>query len=92
VTGSTRDLTDDQKATTRPAWEDRECCPHFLAGMCPNQIFTLSQKRSELAPCEYAVHNAAVRADFQKAALPELATYEARLPSIHPYDTHVTPL
>jgi uncharacterized membrane protein YgcG len=77
--GSTRNLTETEKATTRPPWEEQDCCPDFLAALCPTQLFTLSQKRSELPPCEHAVHNPSIRAEFQRAKLPILATYQHQL-------------
>ena len=49
--GSTRNMTETEKATARPAWEEKDVCQMYLAGCCPNALFHASQKRSDLAPC-----------------------------------------
>jgi RNA-binding protein Luc7-like 2 len=77
--GSTRNLTETEKVHKKPPWEEQDCCPSFLAGLCPNHIFSLSSKRSELPPCEHAVHNPSIRAEFQRANLPVLAKHEQHL-------------
>ena len=63
--GSTRNMTETEKATARPAWEEQDVCQMYLAGCCPNALFHASQKRSDLAPC-VKVHSEPIRADYQK--------------------------
>ena len=63
--GSTRNMTETEKATARPAWEEKDVCQMYLAGCCPNALFHASQKRSDLAPC-VKVHSEPIRADYQK--------------------------
>ena len=63
--GSTRNMTETEKATARPAWEEKDVCQMYLAGCCPNALFHASQKRSDLAPCP-KVHDEAIRADYQR--------------------------
>ena len=63
--GSTRNMTETEKATARPAWEEQDVCQMYLAGCCPNALVHASQKRSDLAPC-VKVHSEPIRADYQK--------------------------
>eukprot|EP00227_Mantoniella_beaufortii_P001386 CAMPEP_0197607492 /NCGR_PEP_ID=MMETSP1326-20131121/47212_1 /TAXON_ID=1155430 /ORGANISM="Genus nov. species nov., Strain RCC2288" /LENGTH=277 /DNA_ID=CAMNT_0043175561 /DNA_START=50 /DNA_END=879 /DNA_ORIENTATION=- len=77
--GSTRNLTEVEKAVSKPAWETQDCCPLQLAGLCPSNLFSTSSKRSDLPPCEHAVHSTAIQADFRLANPPLLAIYEDRL-------------
>ena len=63
--GSTRNMTETEKATSGPRWQDRDVCEKFLVGCCPGNLFHASSKRSDVRPCTLT-HAESIRTDYEK--------------------------